>query len=136
MNEKINNQIIEAFQFPLSLMAADVQAQSCGQDHRFQEDGAECAECLYVMECKCINENCTSSNLKEKPLEVQVKLLQLGWDYVNFHPSILGHHKETCECGACCWLREVGALLARSRQLVTASSSGAGDADRAVHDQS
>lgn len=105
------DQIIAALDYPRLLMEREIKQRACHEHYRFNEQVAECNECLYILECQSYSKQLAAPTLRRASSSELLRMLRFGFEYVSYQLNRQDHDTAQCECDQCVWMRSVAPLL-------------------------
>lgn len=105
------DQMIAALDYPRLLMGREIKQRACSEHYRFNEQVAECSECLYILECQSYSKQLAAPTLRRASSSELLRLLRFGLEYVSYQLNRQDHDTAQCACDQCAWIRSVTPLL-------------------------
>ena len=109
----MRRELIEALNYPKSLVLAIINQQDCPHDSLFEATDQRCKQCEIGQQChwiRCLNE---FADFDSKATHTINASLRYGINLVEVLNRDLMHDSDICNCHTCSWVRESRRLSER-----------------------
>lgn len=113
----IRNRILEALQYPTSIIRNEIDVSSCKHAGNFHREDAECITCFQTPECEWLVRHDNDTNEIQLDDGQLLATLQFACDYMHARLSLKRHTPTECTCEGCNWWRNATEMLKQAQAI-------------------